>query len=92
MFNELLGKFTSPSWEGQTDHVQDMAASVSALEIFADRQPVDFGLTVRQGAGEGMAGYGWSLRAAGSSIFLVGGDWNMTGLFFHILGRIIPID
>eukprot|EP00435_Cladocopium_sp_Y103_P025625 s1042_g6.t1 len=24
---------------------QDMAASVSALEIFADRQPVDFGLT-----------------------------------------------
>ena len=23
---------------------------------------------------------------------MVGGDWNMTGLFFHKLGVIIPID
>jgi hypothetical protein len=24
--------------------------------------------------------------------WLVGGDWNMTGLFFHILGNLIPTD
>ena len=27
-----------------------------------------------------------------STLLLVGGDWNMTGLFFHIFGIIIPID
>ena len=28
----------------------------------------------------------------GGKEYLIGGDWNMTGLFFHILGIIIPID
>ena len=27
-----------------------------------------------------------------SSLILVGGDWNMTGLFSHIFGIINPID
>ena len=54
----LVNSHPRPEKVRLTTSLQDMAASVSALEIFADRQPVDFGLTVRQGAGEVMAGYG----------------------------------
>ena len=58
----------SPSWEGRprlgpaAPVSQDMAASVSALEIFADRQPVDFGLTAR-------------LSWQGTAMMIFDGEW-----------------
>lgn len=53
---------------------QDMASSVSALEIFADRQPVDFGLTAPRtdvsprgvGSYRGASGRCWKVAVPGT--------------------------